>query len=91
MLEGAYIVEVGSERFHLKARDSILAPRELPHAWAFAGDIPGKALIAFAPANTMEAFFRDNAKHFSGGNYANEAEIYRAYGMELLGPPLSIR
>jgi quercetin dioxygenase-like cupin family protein len=90
VLEGAYIVEVGSERFQLKAGDSILAPRELPHAWAFAGDTPGKALIAFAPANKMEAFFRDNAKHFSGGNYANEAEIYRAYGMELLGPPLAI-
>jgi len=26
----------------------------------------------------MEAFFRDNAKHFNGGNYAKEAEIYRA-------------
>jgi quercetin dioxygenase-like cupin family protein len=90
VLEGAYIIEVGSERFHLKAGDSILAPRELPHAWAFAADTPGKALIVFAPANKMEAFFRDNAKHFSGGNYANEAEIYRAYGMELLGPPLSI-
>jgi hypothetical protein len=38
----------------------------------------------------MEAFFRDNAKHFNGSNYAKEAEIYRAYGMELLGPPLSV-
>src|SRR5271166_3822452 len=38
VLEGAYIVEVGSDRFHLKAGDSILAPRELPHAWAFAGE-----------------------------------------------------
>jgi quercetin dioxygenase-like cupin family protein len=90
VLEGAYIVEVGSERFQLRAGDSILAPRELPHAWAFAGDTSGKVLIAFAPANKMEAFFRENAKHFSGGNDANEAEIYRAYGMELVGPPLSI-
>jgi quercetin dioxygenase-like cupin family protein len=89
-IEGEYIVEVGSERFHLRAGDSILAPREVPHGWAFAGDTPGKLLIAFAPANKMEAFFRENAKHFSGGNYANEAEIYRAYGMELLGPPLSL-
>jgi len=89
-IEGDYIVEVGSERFHLRAGDSILAPREVPHAWAFAGDTPGRLLIAFAPANKMESFFRENAKHFNGGNYANEAEIYRAYGMELVGPPLSV-
>ncbi len=84
-IEGDYLLEVGSERLHLRAGDSILAPREVPHAWAFAGDTPGKLLIAFAPANKMEAFFRDHVKHFNGGNYANEAEIYRAYGMELLG------
>ena len=90
VIEGEYIVEAGSERFQLKAGDSILGPREVPHVWAFAGDSPGKLLIAFAPANKMEAFFRDNAKHFSGGNYSSEAEIYRAYGMELLGPPLSV-
>lgn len=90
VVEGDYTLEVGSERFHLEAGDSILGPREVPHAWAFTGDTPGKVLIAFAPANKMEAFFRDNAKHFHGGNYANEAEIYRAYGMELLGPPLSV-
>jgi quercetin dioxygenase-like cupin family protein len=89
-IEGYYILEVGSERFHLRAGDSILAPREVPHAWAFAGDTPGRLLIAFAPANKMESFFRENAKHFNGGNYANEAEIYRAYGMELVGPPLSV-
>lgn len=89
-MEGDYVLEVGTERFHLRAGDSVLAPREVPHAWAFVGDLPGKLLIAFAPANKMEAFFRDNEKHFSGGNYAKEAEIYHAYGMELIGPPLSV-
>jgi quercetin dioxygenase-like cupin family protein len=86
-IEGDYILEVGPERFHLKPGDSILAPREVPHAWAFLGDTPGRLLIAVAPANKMEAFFLDNV---NGGNYANEAEIYRAYGMELVGPPISI-
>src|SRR5580704_14564883 len=89
-IEGEYILEVGPERFHLKPGDSILAPREVPHAWAFLGGTPGRLLIAFAPANKMEAFFRENAKYFNGGNYANEAEIYRTYGMDLVGPPISI-
>lgn len=90
VVEGEYIVEVGSERFQLKSGDSILAPRELPHAWAFVGDTPGKMLIAFAPANKMEAFFRDNAKRRKDGAYLNDAGVYRAYGLELLGPPLSV-
>ncbi len=90
VIEGDYILEAGTERFHLGPGDSILGPRGVPHVWAFVGDTPGKLLIAFAPANKMEAFFRDNAKQMSGGKYANEAEMYRAYGMELLGPPLSV-
>ena len=90
VIEGEYIAEVGSERVHLKPGDSILGPREVPHAWAFVGDTPGKLLIAFAPANKMEAYFRDTEKHRKGDQYVNEAEVFRAYGMELLGPPLSV-
>lgn len=90
VIEGDYVLEAGTERFRLGPGDSILGPRAVPHVWAFVGDTPGKLLIAFAPANKMEAFFRDNAKQMSGGKYANEAEMYRAYGMELLGPPLSV-
>jgi quercetin dioxygenase-like cupin family protein len=90
VLEGEYIAEIGSERFQLKPGDSILGPREVPHAWAFVGDTGGKLLIAFAPANKMEAFFRDNAKRRKDGEYLNDAQVYRAYGLELLGPPISV-
>jgi mannose-6-phosphate isomerase-like protein (cupin superfamily) len=88
VIEGQYIAEVGSTRVELKPGDSILDPREVPHAWAFVGDTPGRVLIAFTPANKMEAFFRDNEKRRKGNEYMNDAEVYRAYGMELLGAPL---
>lgn len=90
VIEGEYIAEIGSERFQLKAGDSILGPREVPHAWAYIGEGSGKLLIAFAPAGKMEAFFRDNEKRQNGGEYLNNAAVYRAYGLELLGPPLSV-
>lgn len=90
VLEGEYIAEIGSERFQLKAGDAVLGPREVPHAWAFVGESPGKLLIAFAPAGKMESFFRDNEKRRKDGVYLNDAEVYRAYGLELLGPPLSV-
>ncbi|HKW33419.1 MAG TPA: cupin domain-containing protein [Candidatus Acidoferrum sp.] len=91
VIEGQYIAEIGTTRVELKPGDSILGPREVPHAWAFVGDTPGRLLIAFAPANKMEAFFRDNEKRRKGNEYTNDGEIYRAYGMELLGPPLSVK
>jgi len=87
----AGIAEIGSTRMELKPGDSILGPREVPHAWAFVGNASGRLLIAFAPANKMEAFFRDNEKRRKGNEYTNDAEIYRSYGMELLGPPLSVK
>lgn len=90
VIEGEYIAEVGSQRFHLKPGDSILGPRKIPHAWAFVGDTPGRLLIAFAPANKMETFFRDIEKRHKDGESYDAAAVMHGYGMELLGPPLSV-
>jgi mannose-6-phosphate isomerase-like protein (cupin superfamily) len=90
-LEGEYIVEVGSERVHLKPGDCVLGPREIPHAWAFVGDSPGRLLISFAPAGKMEAFFNEQENGgLKPGAYTNDASFMRAFGQELLGPPLVV-
>jgi len=94
VLEGDYIAEIGDKRVQLKSGDSILGPREVPHAWAFVGETPGKLLIAFAPANKMEEYFRVIEKvrrgQYSTWDNPEDKERMRAFGMELLGPPLSI-
>ncbi len=87
VIRGEYIIEIGSARFTLSDGDSILAPREIPHVYAFVGAAPGKLVLAYAPANKMEAYFRNWR---SGSSYNEDAESYRAYGLELLGPPLSV-
>lgn len=66
----------------------MLGPRKIAHTWAFAGETPGRLLIAYAPAGKMEAFFGVRDRH--GGTYSNDAEEARAFGMELLGPPLAV-
>jgi mannose-6-phosphate isomerase-like protein (cupin superfamily) len=90
VLEGEYLVEVGTELHHLKAGDSVLGPRGVSHAFAFVGEGAGRFLITYAPAGKMEEFF--NTRDRAGGRttYVNDAEKMRAYNMELLGPPLSI-
>lgn len=93
VMEGEYIVEVGADRFRLKPGDSVLGPRGIPHAWALAGGAPGRLLISFAPAGQMEAFFAERERRIAPGGYSagkDGAAFLHAYGMELIGPPLTI-
>ncbi len=87
-VEGEFIIEVGAERFSLKAGDSLLAPRRVPHVWAYAGDAVGRMLITFNPAGQMEAFFREVTK--ANAMPPQDPALWRAHGMELLGPPLAV-
>ena len=73
-IEGEFILEVGKEQFRLRPGDSLLAPRKVPHVWAYVGNSTegtagetlgatrGRILIAFMPAGKMEAFFREVTK-----------------------------
>jgi len=88
ILEGEFQFEVGAERFHLHPGDSLLAPRQVPHVWAFVGEAPGRILITFLPAGNMEAFFREVTK--ANAMPPQDPVLWRAHGMELLGPPLPI-
>ncbi len=82
ILEGEFLFEVGAERFHLHPGDSLLAPRRVPHVFAFAGEARGRILIAFLPAGKMEAFFREVTK--ANAMSPQDPALWRAYGVELL-------
>jgi hypothetical protein len=45
-------------------------------------------LFTFMPAGKMEAFMREIAK--ASAPAPQEPDLWRAYDMELLGPPLAI-
>ena len=87
-LEGEFLQEVGTERFTMQAGDSVLAPRQVPHVWAFTGGGRGRMLIAFMPAGKMEAFFREVTR--ANAMPPQDPALWRAHGMELLGPPLQV-
>jgi len=88
VLDGEYAVEVGEERFSLTVGDSLLAPRRIPHVWAYTVSGVGRLLITFSPAGEMEAFFRAVAQ--LGAMPPLDPALWRAHGMELLGPPLAV-
>jgi mannose-6-phosphate isomerase-like protein (cupin superfamily) len=87
VMEGEYVFEVGDERMRLRPGDSLLAPRKVPHVWAYVGETPGKILIGFQPAGKMETFFQEAAKI---SDFAADEKLYRACEMEIVGPGLPL-
>ena len=87
-VEGEFNFEIGPERFTLRPGDSVLGPRRVPHVWAFAGEARGRILITFMPAGKMEAFFREATK--ANAMPPQDPALWRAHGMQLLGPPLPV-
>lgn len=79
------VMEVGEKRLRLKPGDSVLAPRNVPHVWAYLGQQPGKMLFAFTPAGRIESFFEETSKPDAK---VNDPSRFERHGMKLVGPPL---
>jgi len=88
VVAGEYVFQIGSDLYRAQAGDCLLGPREIPHAWAFVGSSPGRLLVGFTPASRIQEYFE---RPRTPGVYATDAALYHAYGMELLGPPLSLQ
>jgi hypothetical protein len=82
------VIEIGQKRLDLHPGDSVLAPRKIAHVWAFTGEGRGRILVTFSPAGKMEAFFREVTK--ANAMPPQDPELWRAHGMQLLGPPLAV-
>ncbi len=87
-VEGTFLIEVGDDRMTLHPGDALLAPRGVPHVWASVGEQGGRILVAFQPAGQMEDFFR--VVTAADAMPPQDPDLWRAHGMELLGPPLAI-
>lgn len=88
VLEGEFVAEIGDKRFTLHPGDSLLGSRNIPHAWAFIGEGPGKLLLTFTPAGKIEAFFNEVTKTQAAP--AQDKALFAAYDMVLIGPPLAV-
>lgn len=83
VMEGDVAFQVGEQRLELRAGESVLAPRRVPHTFSSVGTTPGRLIIAFCPAGRMEEYFRaaELAKSSAG-----DAEFMARYGMQRVGP-----
>lgn len=79
------VMEVGDMKLRLKPGDSVLAPRAVPHVWAYLGEKPGRMLFAFTPAARIESFFEETSQP---GAKVDDPSRFERHGMKLVGPPL---
>lgn len=90
VLEGAYHIEIGEERFDVGPGDSVFAPREVPHVWAHVSEGEGRLIIAFQPAGQMASFLGALAGMGSAPSPEVMASLFASHGMTMLGPPLPV-
>jgi quercetin dioxygenase-like cupin family protein len=83
LISGEVRFAVGDKRLTLREGDSILGPRGIPHTFAAIEGKPSRLLISFSPAGKMEQFLRDTAVP---NPPVQDAEFFRRYEMELVGP-----
>jgi quercetin dioxygenase-like cupin family protein len=83
LISGEVRFALGDERVVLKAGDSVLGPRGIPHTFAAVEGKPSHMLIAFSPAGKMEDFLRATAVP---NPPKQDAAFWRKFDIELLGP-----
>jgi mannose-6-phosphate isomerase-like protein (cupin superfamily) len=83
VIEGTVLFQIGDARKQLSPGDSLLGPRLVPHTFSYAGEKPGRMLIAFTPAGKMEEFLRITGVPHPP---VQDAAFFRRYDMELIGP-----
>ena len=90
VVEGEYVIEVGEKRYELGPGDSVLGPRKVAHVWAYVEEGTGRLIGALQPAGEIEGFFDNLATLGSTPEPEVLQRAFSSYGLELIGPPLSI-
>lgn len=85
--KGEYLFQVGEARTVVGSGGAIFLPRGVPHAFAQLGDT-GRMLFMFSPAGDMEDYFRALAQLQGPPSPEEEAALFAAHGMRLIGPPI---
>ena len=89
--QGEFLFQVGSERLHLKAGDTLLGPRGVPHAFAALTTVSA-LLIIFQPAGAIEEVFAEvwALSQSQTVGLENWRRIAGPRGIEIIAPSLQI-
>jgi quercetin dioxygenase-like cupin family protein len=87
ILEGEYIFQVGQDRYHLVAGDTIFLPRKIQHAFIQLTE-RARVLVSYSPAGKMESFFETTDSWTSPPDTELIKKTFADHDMIVTGPPL---
>jgi quercetin dioxygenase-like cupin family protein len=87
--EGNFYFQVGEDKFHLGAGDSVFLPMKVPHAWTQVSE-KGRMTVLFQPAGKMEEYFVTISSLDHEPTNIEMAKLFADHEMKLVGPPLKI-
>jgi quercetin dioxygenase-like cupin family protein len=90
ILEGEITAEIDGQRTVLQGGGSAFAPRGTAHRFKVSGPRPAKMLVMVTPGG-FDQFFEELAslnRGLANPDLAGMERLMKAYGMELLGPPI---
>jgi DNA-binding transcriptional MerR regulator len=92
IVTGSFDFEVGGRKFRAGAGECAFIPRKVEHVWVAATDPPGRTIVVYQPAGTMEEFFREVARFedppiHEALSFDEFCRLFQEHGMELVGPP----
>ncbi len=85
--EGEYLFQCGSDKFHMKAGDTIFLPRNVPHAFVQLTE-KAKTIVSYMPGGKMEEFFAVTDKWTSPPSKEEIAKVFSDHGMKIVGGSL---
>jgi quercetin dioxygenase-like cupin family protein len=85
--EGEYLFQCGSDKYHMKAGDTIFLPRNIPHAFVQLTE-KAKTIVSYMPAGKMEEFFAVTDRWTSPPTKEEIAKTFADHGMKVVGDPL---
>lgn len=89
IVEGAYLFQVGEEKYQMKQGDTIFLPRNVQHAFVQLTE-KGKVLVSYLPAGKMEGFFEVTDRWTSPPTKETIAKVFADHDMKVVGPALSV-
>lgn len=87
VLEGAYLFQVGDEKFELKEGDTIFLPRQVAHAFIQRTE-KARVIVSYLPAGKMEDFFKVTNEWTQPPTQEQIIKVFADHGMKVVGPPL---
>lgn len=87
ILEGEFVVQVGTEKYTLKAGDSVFLPRNIPHTYLALTD-NARMLFMTTPAGKQEVMFKQLSQMDATATAADFRKVLLAHDQDVVGPPL---